>query len=105
MAVQALTTPTPKPQSARGWVEHHGAGRPLPNGTLIDVRHFNGEVTEGVAVGSMCFAPDGSPLPMICRRWSGWDRNDGGPMAPKFKAFRIRTAVDEEAFVGTEAYV
>ena len=32
---------------------------------------------------------DGSPLPRCRGRWSGWDWSDGGPMPPKFKAYRV----------------
>ena len=73
----------------RAWIKHHGRGCPLPKGTLIEVRHFNGEVSSGVRVGGICVARDGSPLPQSCARWSGWDYSDGGPMAPKFREYRV----------------
>ncbi|PTD19897.1 hypothetical protein [Sphingomonas fennica] len=72
-----------------GWVQHSGNGCPLPQGTLIDVRHFNGDVTRGVRVGGFTVDLDGSLISRSRGRWSGWDYSDGGPMAPKFKAYRV----------------
>lgn len=70
------------------WIEHNGSGCPLPKGTLIDVRHFNGEVSQGLTVGAILLGNDGTPIPSCGKRFSGWDHGDGGPMAPKFRAYR-----------------
>lgn len=72
------------------WVIHHGNGRPLPAGTKLDILHFNGDVTRGFVVGSgVTFDIDGSIIDRVHARWSGWDHHDGGPLAPKFKAYRL----------------
>lgn len=79
------------------WVVHDGKGCPLPAGTLVDVRHFNGEVSVSVRVGGFTVAPDGARIPRSRGRWSGWDYHDGGPMPPKFKAYRTYKAADRRA--------
>ena len=78
----------------RAWVKHHGAGCPLPKGTLIDVRHFNGEVTEGVRVGAFTVNDDGS-LRSAPGAFSGWNYSEGGPMPPKFRSYRLRVTPEQ----------
>ncbi|EZP79518.1 hypothetical protein BV97_03955 [Novosphingobium resinovorum] len=75
---------------AGAWVEHHGRGRPVPVGTVVDLMHFNGDVTRAFVAGSgKTFDVDGSVIHPSRARWSGWDHSDGGPMGPKFRAYRI----------------
>ena len=81
MATKALST--------SAWIIHHGNGCPLPKGTLIDVRLHNGEVLQRIAVGGVTVGLDGSIISRSRGRWNAWDYSDGGPMAPKFKAYRI----------------
>jgi hypothetical protein len=72
------------------WISHSGNGRPVPLGTKLDILHFNGDVTRGFVAGSgMTFDVDGAVIAPSRARWSGWDYHDGGPMAPKFKAYRL----------------
>ena len=70
------------------WIEHDGKGRPVPIGTLIDIRLFNGDVLERVRPGQICVDLDGTVIKGP-GRWNGWRYDDGGPMAPKFKAYRL----------------
>lgn len=73
------------------WVEHDGRGRPVPPGTIVDIRHFNGDVTHDFVVGgATTFAPDGTVIELSRARWSGWEFHDGGPMGPKFRAYRVK---------------
>ena len=84
MATQADT-------ASRAWVEHNGAGRPVPVGTLVQVRMFNGDVLT-IKAGTGTFDLDGTPIPAWrSAGWSAWDYNDGGPMAPKFRSYRVLT--------------
>lgn len=70
------------------WIEHNGAGRPVPIGTLVEARMFNGEVRR-FTVGNATFGLDGAPIDRSRGRWSGWDYSDGGPMGPKFRYYRV----------------
>lgn len=82
-----------------GWIRHHGRGRPIPAGTLVKVRMFNGEVTT-IRAGEVCHAPDGTPIPMSrSAGWSAWDYHDGGPMAPKFKEYCVVQATPKRTAV------
>ena len=76
------------------WIEHDGKGRPVPLGTLCDLRLMNGEVAERVRIGPTSFTNDGTIIPASKFQWSGWRYDDGGPMAPKIKAYRL--CKDEE---------
>lgn len=74
-----------------GWTHHDGAGRPVPLGTPVEVRMFNGDV-QSFRAGSATFDLDGTPIDRSrSAGWSGWDYSDGGPMAPKFRSYRIIT--------------
>lgn len=74
---------------ARGWIAHNGNGRPVPLGTLVEVRMFNGDV-QRLKTGAATFDLDGTPIPAWrSAGWSGWDYGDGGPMGPKFKEYRV----------------
>lgn len=73
-----------------GWIEHDGTGRPVPLGTSVEVRMFNGDV-QSFKAGAATFDLDGTPIDRSRGRWSGWDYSDGGPMAPKFRSYRILT--------------
>lgn len=77
------------------WVEHHGRGRPCLVGMQIDVRHFNGDVSTFAAGDGTTFHLDGSRIEAIRARWSGWDYHDGGPMGPKFKAWRPHVTAEQ----------
>lgn len=72
-----------------GWQTHEGKGRPIPVGTLVDVRRFNGDVDRIIAGAGPTVAPDGTVIDSSRARWSGWDHFDGGPMAVKFRAYRV----------------
>lgn len=74
---------------ARPWVKHDGKGRPVPRGTYVDIRHFNGDVSLNVEIGgNTAFGADGTrgrgPY-----TYNGWNFTDGGPMGPKFKEYRL----------------
>lgn len=72
------------------WIKHDGKGCPVPLGTCVDIRHFNGDTTRNyIAGGGVTFAPDGSIVAPNTARWNGWEFSDGGPMGPKFKEYRI----------------
>lgn len=79
----------------RGWVEHKGDGVPAPIGTPVEVRMFNGDVQTFV-VGGATFGLDGAAIERSRGRWNGWDHSDGGPMGPKFKAYRLLTSAAAE---------
>lgn len=91
---QAVTSPT-----TRQWIQHDGLGCPLPRGTLVDIQHFSGVITRGVTVGQVCVDADCRPISRELRRWSGWEFSDGGPMAPKFQAYRLNTSRHQYAAV------
>lgn len=74
--------------ATKGWIEHDGRGRPVPIGTLVDVRHFTGDVTTNVRAGQFAIAPDCTRIP-LGNHWNGWVWDDGGPKPPKFKAYRL----------------
>lgn len=80
-----------KPSITNSWIDHHGNGRPLPIGTLVEARMFNGDVHR-FAVGGATFGLDGAPIDRSRGRWSGWDYSDGGPMGPKFRSYRVVTS-------------
>lgn len=78
------------------WITHTGQGRPVPVGTTLDILHFNGDVTHGFIAGSgVTFDIDGAVIDKSRARWSGWDFHDGGPMGPKFKAYRLLVPDDQ----------
>lgn len=77
--------------SASGWRDHDGCGRPVPPGTLVDVRRFNGDVERIIAGAGPTVAPNGVIVDPSRARWSAWDHFDGGPKAVKFRAYRIVT--------------
>lgn len=71
------------------WIIHNGCGRPVPIGTLVEVQMFNG-VRREIAAGTATHDLDGSPIPAWrSAGWSAWDFNDGGPLGPKFRAYRL----------------
>ena len=75
--------------AAKGWVKHHGNGRPVPIGTLVDVLMFNG-VIRTIVAGTGTHDLNGDPIPdSQSAGWSGWIYDDGGPIGPKFKSYRV----------------
>lgn len=75
--------------TTNGWVQHNGQGRPVPAGTPVEVEMFNG-VRRQITAGSGTHDIDGTPIPdWRSAGWSAWDYSDGGPMEPKFKAYRV----------------
>lgn len=74
------------------WIEHHGQSAPVPSGTRIEAEQFNGlRIT--LTTGSVMFDDDGSPEPQRGpTEWSAWKFNDGGPMGPKFRRYRVITS-------------
>lgn len=75
--------------SAKGWIEHHGRGRPIPIGTMVQVEMFNG-IIRTIAAGTVVHDVDGRQIPPErSAGWSAWNYHDGGPMAPKFRAYRL----------------
>ncbi len=71
------------------WITHSGNGCPVAIGTLVEVEMFNG-VRKTIAAGTSTHDLDGTTVPRSrSAGWSAWDFNDGGPMAPKFKAYRL----------------
>lgn len=71
------------------WEYHDGRGRPIPLGSVVDVRRFNGDVERIIAGAGPTVAPNGVIMDPSCARWNAWDHFDGGPMAVKFRAYRI----------------
>lgn len=79
-----------------GWIEHHGQGAPVPSGTRIEAEQFNGTVV-ALITGRVMFGDDGSPEPQRGETtWSAWKFDDGGPMEPKFRRYRIVTAGQQQ---------
>ena len=72
-----------------GWVDHSGNGYPLPNGTLVQARRFNGDVETFRIGDAKTVARDGTEIPASRARWSAWDYFDGGPMPVKFRSYRV----------------
>jgi hypothetical protein len=71
------------------WIRHSGNGRPVAIGTLVEVEMFNG-VRRTITTGKGTYDLDGTPIPLSrSAGWSAWNYFDGGPMGPKFKAYRI----------------
>lgn len=72
------------------WITHDGASRPVPLGSMIDIEHFDGQISRRVKVGPVSFGKDGSReehgYPTL---YSGWHYSDGGPMGPKFRRYRL----------------
>jgi hypothetical protein len=83
MATKALT-------KTRGWLKPDGKTRPVSLDTRVDLRLFNGDVLMGVKLGALTIDLDGT---LIHRSrsagWSVWVYDDGGPMAPKCKEYRV----------------
>ena len=72
-----------------GWIQHNGLGRPIPIGTMVQVEMFNGLIRT-IAAGTVVHDVDGRQIPPErSAGWSAWDYHDGGPMAPKFRAYRL----------------
>ena len=80
------------------WIKHNGKGRPVPAGTIIDVIRFNGSKVENItAGGGPTVDPQGNVVSPRRARWSAWDHFDGGPMAVKYRAYRVRQKSDRFA--------
>jgi hypothetical protein len=76
----------------RGWIQHDGKGMPIPRGSTVDMRLFNGDVLLGVKCGTVAFGNDGTVYETTVKPiYSVWWYDDGGPMAPKCRAYRLHT--------------
>lgn len=73
----------------QGWREHAGFGCPVPVGTLVDVRRFNGDVDRFNAGHGPVIDDAGNPISCGKGRWSCWNHFDGGPKAVKARTYRV----------------
>ncbi len=78
-----------KKDRSSSWIKHTGDGCPVPVGTLIETKRFNGDVIQHRACQGPVLGDDGKPIAQPGARFSAWDFTDGGPMPPKVKAYRI----------------
>ena len=78
-----------QPTTTSPWVQHHGIFAPVPSGTIIEADLFSGDRLT-ITTGAVQFDEDGNAEPQVGRtQWSAWKFRDGGPMAPKIKAYRV----------------
>lgn len=73
----------------RDWIMHHGVNPPVPSGTKIEAELFSGDRLT-FTTGAVMFDDDGNAEPQTGpTMFSAWKFHDGGPMAPKIKAYRL----------------
>jgi hypothetical protein len=77
--------------AAQGWTACKGKGRPIPVGTLVAVRRFNGDTDTFMAGNQGVLDATGRKIASIGGCYSAWDHHDGGPMSVKVKAYRVLT--------------
>lgn len=83
------STITPALSLAPDWIMHHGVNAPVPSGTLIEAELFSGDRLT-FTTGAVMFDDDGNAEPQTGpTMFSAWKFHDGGPMAPKIKAYRL----------------
>lgn len=80
---------TPARSLTRDWIVHHGVNAPVPSGTKIEAELFCGDRLI-LTTGAVQFDGDGNAEPQTGRTaFSAWKFNDGGPMDPKIRAYRL----------------
>jgi hypothetical protein len=89
MAKKAHSKKICPPQA--GWIACKGNGRPVPVGTLVAVRRFNGDADTFIAGRQGVLDASGHKIADAGGCFCAWDHHDGGPMSVKVKAYRVLT--------------